>query len=90
MWGQVSAPNGFRVMAYDVPATRPWDRGQAPFFVSVRADDAEELSQYWARLSEGATVAVELAPAQWAPLYEMLTDRFGITWVLDATTPYGG
>jgi PhnB protein len=90
MWGQVSAPNGFRVMAYDVPAGRPWDRGRDPFFVSVRADSAEELSRYWEGLADGATVTVELAPAPWAPLYGMLTDRFGITWVLDVAPPYGG
>lgn len=87
MWGQVAAPNGFRVMAYDVPAARPWDRGQAPFFVSLRADDAAELPPYWARLAEGAAVAVDLGPAPWAPLYGMLTDRFGVTWVLDVAVP---
>lgn len=62
----------------------------APFFVSVRADDADELPPYWARLTEGATVAVDLAPAPWAPLYGMLTDRFGVTWVLDVAAPYTG
>lgn len=90
MWGQVAAPSGFRVMAYDVPAARPWAPGQAPFFVSVRADDATELAPHWARLAEGATVVVELGPAPWAPLYGMLTDRFGVTWVLDVAVPYGG
>lgn len=90
MWGQVAAPNGFRVMAFDVPAARPWDRGQAPFFISVRADDASELGPYSARLAQGAAVVVELGPAPWAPLYGMLTDRFGITWVLDVAVPYGG
>lgn len=90
MWGQVSTPDGFRVMAYDVPAARPWSPGQAPFFVSIRSDDAEELKTYWARLSEGAGVAVELARAPWAPLYGMLTDRFGVTWVLDVAAPYAG
>lgn len=90
MWGQVAAPNGFRVMAYDVPRARPWDRGQAPFFVSVRTDDAAELEPYWARLAEGATVVVDLGPAPWAPLYGMLTDTFGVTWVLDVAVPYGG
>lgn len=90
MWGQVTAPNGFRVMAYDVPGSRPWDRGQDPFYVSVRGDDPEELKRYWDGLTEGATVTVELAPAPWAPLCGMLTDRFGVTWVLDVAAPYGG
>ncbi len=34
--GQVTADNGFHVMAYDVPASRPWSRGDDPFFISLR------------------------------------------------------
>ena len=88
MWGQVSSPDGFRVMAYDVPAARPWSRGDDPFFVSVRGRDAEEITGYFKKLSEGSTVVVDLAPAGWAPLYGMVTDRFGVTWVLDVEVAY--
>lgn len=42
------------------------------------------------RLVDGATVTQPLAPSQWAPLYGRLTDRFGITWVLDIAAPYVG
>jgi PhnB protein len=83
MWGQVTSPEGFSIMAYDVPASRPWSQGDQPFFVSVRGGDADEISGYWKKLSEGSTVVVDLGPAGWAPLYGMLTDPFGITWVLD-------
>lgn len=83
VWGQVAAPNGFRVMAYDVPRARVWSQGDDPFFVSVRGDDADELTAQWNRLAEGATVLAPLEPSQWAPLYGMLKDRFGVTWVLD-------
>jgi len=88
VWGQVTAPNGFRVMAYDVPASRPWSRGDDPFFVSLRGDGSEEIDALWAKLVEGSTVKVPLAPSQWAPLYGMLTDRFGITWVVDVAVQY--
>ncbi|MFI2754761.1 VOC family protein [Cellulomonas sp. P22] len=83
MWGQVSSPAGVRVMAYDVPSHTTWEPGTIPFFVSVRGADAEEITDYWKKLADGASVAVPLAPAQWAPLYGMLTDQFGVTWVLD-------
>lgn len=88
MWGQVAADNGFRVMAYDVPASRPWSRGEDPFFLSLRGADAEEIRAFWEKLSDGADVLVPLAPAQWAPLYGMLRDRFGITWVVDVASAY--
>ncbi len=88
VWGQVTAANGFRVMAYDVPASRPWSRGDDPFFLSLRGDAADEISDLWKKLSDGATVVVPLAPSQWAPLYGMLRDRFDITWVLDVASAY--
>ncbi|MFI2644501.1 VOC family protein [Streptomyces sp. NPDC018610] len=85
MWGEVVGANGFHVMAYDVPSQLPWNQGEKPFFVSVRGDDADEIGTLWGRLAEGSTVVRPLEPAQWAPLYGMLTDRFGVTWVLDVT-----
>lgn len=88
MWGQVVSPGGFRVMAYDVPAHLPHDAGSNAFFVSVRGDDADEVTRHWHALAEGGTVLQDLAPAGWAPLYGMLVDRFGVTWVLDVTAPY--
>ncbi|WP_055489891.1 VOC family protein [Streptomyces sp. TP-A0356] len=90
MWGEVAGDNGFHVMAYDVPSQLPWNRGENPFFVSVRGDDAAEISALWQRLSEGSTVVRPLEAAPWALLYGMLTDRFGVTWVLDVTAPYNG
>jgi len=90
MWGQVAAGNGFHVMAYDVPSRSPWDRGENSFFLSVRGESAEEITEYWRELSVGATVVRPLEPAQWAPLYGMLQDRFGVVWVLDVASPYNG
>lgn len=88
VWGQVSAGNGFRVMAYDVPSSRPWSPGEDPFFISLRGESAEEITTFWEGLSEGATVVAPLAPAQWATLYGMLKDRFGVTWVVDIVSQY--
>ncbi|PWI12675.1 bleomycin resistance protein [Streptomyces sp. Act143] len=91
VWGEVTGDDGFHVMAYDVPADLPWSQGESPFFVSVRGDDAEEVAALWSRLaadSAGSTVVRPPAPTPWAPLYGMLTDRFGVTWVLDVAAPY--
>jgi PhnB protein len=90
MWGQVRSEAGFHVMAYDVPASRPYDPGTDPVFVSVRGDDADEIRGYWEALSQGAVVKAPLEPSAWAPLYGMLTDRFGVTWVLDVAAPSHG
>ena len=97
VFGQVVADNGFRVMAYDVPAqagaapgiTRTTRRENGvtlttePFFLSVRGETADEVGALWEELAVGATVVEPFGPAQWAPAFGMLTDRFGVTWILD-------
>lgn len=62
MWGQVAADNGFRVMAYDVPSHMPWNQGENAFFVSLRGEAAEEVTAYWHKLTDGATVLQPLGP----------------------------
>lgn len=86
MWGGLEAPNGFSVMAFDVPPARPFNRGTDAVFVSVRSDNPDEITRCFDVLAEGATIRTPLGPAPWgAPLYAMLNDRFGITWVMDVT-----
>ena len=103
VFGQVSAENGFRIAAYDAPSQSP--AAPAPtattrengmtltgerFFVSVRGETAEEVSALWDKLSDGADLVEKFGPSQWSPGFGMLTDRFGVTWILDVATPYAG
>ena len=85
-WGQVSTSNGFRVMAYDVQPSKGFDKGENPFYVALRGTNADEIKGYWEGLADGATILTPLAPAPFAPLYGMLKDRFGITWVVDVVS----
>lgn len=82
LWGQVATEDGFRIMAFDVPSSRPWSPGQDAFYVSVSSPSEEEIRARWERLRAGGTVLEPLAPAGWAPLYGRLRDRFGTSWVL--------
>lgn len=102
VWGQVATENGFRIMAYDVPvddqpkSSAPHstyrEHGmtitQEPFFISLRGENSAEVSSLWEKLAEGATIIEPLAQSQWAALFGMLTDRFGVTWVVDVVLPY--
>lgn len=89
-WGQVLSDAGFHVMAYDVQPERDWSPGTIPFFVSVRGKDAAEIQGYWDKLVEGSTIVEPIGPAGWSPLYGMVKDRFGVTWVLDVEVAYAG
>ncbi|MFZ6655391.1 VOC family protein [Undibacterium sp. TJN19] len=88
MWGQVVSDSGFRVMAYDVPGHTTWEQGDKSVFVVVEADTAEEITAYWEKLSGDSTILQALAPAQWASLYGMLKDCFGVVWVMNVVSPY--
>lgn len=88
MWGQVATASGMRVMAFDVPASRPWHPGENAMYVVVGGTPGE-ITGAWDRMLDGATVLQPLAPSAWAPLYGMLKDRFGIIWVLTVPAQAG-
>ncbi|SEP19353.1 VOC family protein [Amycolatopsis saalfeldensis] len=102
VFGQVVAGNGFRVMAYDVPGEHapaapgvPSTRREngttitkEPFFLSVSGESIEEVTPLWEGLAKGATVIEAFGPAQWAPAFGMLADRFGVTWIVNVPAAY--
>ena len=83
MFGEVRTEGGFHVMAFDVRPDQAYDAGSIPFFVSLRNDTEAECRALWDALSAGGTVVQDLGPAAWSPLYGMVRDRFGVTWVMD-------
>ncbi|MGW3295549.1 VOC family protein [Streptomyces xiamenensis] len=105
VFGQVENEDGFRVMAYDIPGPDDADPAaiagstrrengmtltDRTFFQSVRGETLDEVTGYWKALSEGADIVEPLAASLWSPGFGMLTDRFGVTWVLDVQAPYAG
>ncbi|WP_432562160.1 VOC family protein [Kineococcus sp. SYSU DK003] len=89
LWGEVRTPGGFHVMAYDVQTTRDFDPGTNAVYVSLRCDSAEEVTAACEGLSAGARhVRTPLGPSAFSPLYAMLTDRFGVTWVVDQAVAF--
>ena len=100
-FGVIVADNGFRVAAYDVfggtgggiagSSEQRARRGgglthDESFFLLLNGDTIEEISVLWDKLAAGATVIAPLVTAHSAaPPYGMLTDRFGITWIVGVT-----
>ncbi|MCK6067591.1 MULTISPECIES: VOC family protein [Microbacterium] len=95
VFGSLQSEDGFRIMAYDIPGPATRATGGAtrrengvtvtdqPFFVSVRGDTLDEVKGYWDALSAGASIVEPLAASAWSPGFGMLTDTFGVTWILD-------
>jgi PhnB protein len=51
--------------------------------LSCDVDEAEKVKEYWTKLSESAKVTMELATAPWGDSFGMLTDKFGISWMVN-------
>ena len=103
VFGQVTAGSGFRIAAYDAPAQSP--AAAAPVattrengltltgervFVAVGGDTADEVSGLWDKLSAGAEIVEKFGPSQFSPGFGMLTDQFGVTWILQVNAAHAG
>jgi len=83
MHSQLTAAAGFLLMGADVPSHMDYSRGVNDGSVSLSGDDEAELTGYWQKLSEGATISQPLEKAPWGDSFGMLTDKFGITWLVN-------
>ena len=52
------------------------------FSLSLTVPDAAEADRAFAALSEGGEVRMPLAKTFWSPRFGMLTDRFGVGWMI--------
>jgi PhnB protein len=82
MHAQIDAPNGMTLMASDVPPGMEPGKPDG-FRISLSGRDDTELSGYWAKLAEGGTVTLPFEVAPWGDRFGMLTDRFGVPWMVD-------
>jgi len=86
MHGQLDAENGMTLMAADIPSD--WPSGPiSGVSISLSGEDAEALTRYWNGLTEGATIDQPLVASPWGDTFGMLTDRFGVAWMVNITAP---
>jgi PhnB protein len=57
------------------------------FSVSIVVKTAEEAERIFAALSEKASIVMPLQQTFWSPRFGMLTDRFGIPWMVNCDQP---
>jgi len=84
MHGMLVADNGMTIMGADVPDGMQYTKG-TDISISLSGDDEAELSAYYEKLSEGGTVAQPLTKAPWGDIFGMVTDKFGIFWMVNIT-----
>lgn len=84
MHAMLEADNGMVLMAADTPPEMEFSKG-TQISISLSGDNEEELSGYWKKLSERGVQIVPLEKAPWGDMFGMLTDKFGINWMVNIT-----
>jgi PhnB protein len=89
MHGQLTTDAGFTLMCSDAPPGMDASVSGG-FAVSLSGDDETELRGYWDKLSAGGQVTVPLEKQMWGDTFGMVTDKFGIDWMVNiAGQPQG-
>ena len=83
MHARLDTPDGYTLMAGDVPEGVPYHPGN-DVAVSLGGDDGE-LRGYFEKLTAGGTVTMPLAKQAWGDEAGALVDQFGLTWMLNIT-----
>ena len=87
MHAQLETPAGFTLMASDTPKHMEYSPGSTiSVSMSGPSDDESDLRGYWDALSDGATITMPLETAMWGDVFGMLTDRFGVDWMVSIAT----
>lgn len=73
------------LMASDAPPGRQHKIGG--FAVNIGLHDPKEGERIFRALEESGTVIMPYGETFWAVRYGMLTDRFGITWMVNVEKP---
>lgn len=73
---------GITFMGSDTPSTMEYKSG-SNIGMSLSGEDEEELRGYWQKLSEGGNIFMPLEKAIWGDIFGMLTDKFGINWMVN-------
>jgi len=69
------------LMASDTMPGMPFTQGHN-FSIALTCESREEMDRLFAALSENGKVTMPAGEAFWGGRFGMLTDRFGISWML--------
>lgn len=72
---------GTLLMGSDAPADR-FEKPQG-FAVSLQIPDADEADRAFNALAENGTVTMPIQQTFWAKRFGMLTDQYGIPWIVN-------
>ena len=87
MHAMLETPQGYTLMGSDTPSHSDFQPG-TNISVSLSGDD-DSLRDVFTKLSEGGTVTMPLEKQMWGDEFGMVTDQFGVSWMINITQPEG-
>ncbi len=84
MHAMLEADNGIVFMASDTPNGMAYRPGSS-ISMSLSGENEAELRGYFEKLASGGMVGMPLEKAPWGDTFGMLTDKFGINWMVNIT-----
>lgn len=82
MHAQLEVENGMTLMGADTPSGMTWSEPSG-IAISLSGDDARELTGYYEKLRDAGTVIEPLTTAPWGDQFGMVTDSYGILWMVN-------
>lgn len=82
MHSMLETETGIVFMAADTPNAMEFTPG-ARISMSLSGENETELKGYWDKLAEGGRVNMPLEKAPWGDSFGMLTDKFGVDWMVN-------
>jgi PhnB protein len=89
MHSQLETPSGLLLMGADTPASMGEPSPNGSVSLSGGHESDAELRGYWDKLVDGGTVVEPLAVAPWGDAFGMVTDKFGVFWLVNIAGEQG-
>ncbi len=86
MHSELTADNGIVFFGSDTPSHMTYQPG-TNMSMSLTGENEAELRGYFDKLAAGATISMALEKAPWGDTFGMLTDQFGVAWLVNITAP---
>jgi PhnB protein len=80
--------DGMTFMAADTPNGMEYAPG-TNFSMSLSGHDETALRRYFDKLLDGGTIIMPLEKAAWGDTFGMLTDKFGVRWLINISQTEG-
>ena len=79
---QLELPGGVFLFGGDAPPTMEY-QGMHGFSITLNLDTVEEGEEIFNKFADGGHVTMPYSPTFWAEKFGMVSDKFGVNWIIN-------